>query len=147
MSSATAAAVHGSCLCKAVQYTLKGSKPLEIRVCHCVNCRKATGSAFMTNSFWFNQDFEITKGKDLLRAYRDEETASGIPIDRYFCSVCGSNIYLQSSHKKNKWVVVGLGTLDSEECSRWGPHKELFPEQRRTWIQGIELKNKVNPKL
>lgn len=42
---------HGSCLCHKVQYELTG-EPFTFFVCHCVNCRKATGSAFMSNGFF-----------------------------------------------------------------------------------------------
>jgi len=45
---------HGSCLCKSVQYTLRGN-PITFRVCHCMNCKKSTGSAFMTNVFFFDE--------------------------------------------------------------------------------------------
>ncbi|KAG2017279.1 DUF636 domain-containing protein [Coprinopsis cinerea AmutBmut pab1-1] len=135
---------QGSCLCKGVQYALKG-EPLEIRVCHCVNCRKATGSAFMVNSFWFTQNFEITNGQDLIRSFKDKGTASGILINRFFCSVCGSNVYLASTHPKNKFVVVGLGTLDDEHVG-WVPDKEWFDEQRRPWIEGIQLRESKSSK-
>lgn len=41
----------GSCLCRAVKYEVIG-EPVTIRVCHCGNCKKATGAAFMTNGFF-----------------------------------------------------------------------------------------------
>ena len=46
MSSSTVRS--GSCLCKSIKYEIIGD-PITFRVCHCMNCRKATGSAFMSN--------------------------------------------------------------------------------------------------
>lgn len=51
MSSPLPKKTHGSCLCKKVNYELKGD-PGTFVVCYCVNCQKATGSAFMANTFW-----------------------------------------------------------------------------------------------
>lgn len=41
----------GSCLCRSVTYEVTG-EPFTMRVCHCGNCQKATGAAFMTNAFF-----------------------------------------------------------------------------------------------
>lgn len=46
--------MSGSCLCGAVTYTLS-SPPLKRFICHCPNCQKFSGSAFMTN-FWYPKD-------------------------------------------------------------------------------------------
>ena len=37
---------HCSCNCGAVLLEARGT-PLRVRLCHCLTCRKATGSAFM----------------------------------------------------------------------------------------------------
>ena len=39
----------GSCLCGGIQYEVRGSLG-DIIQCHCRRCRKATGTAFATNS-------------------------------------------------------------------------------------------------
>ena len=41
----------GSCLCKSIKYEVIGD-PITFRICHCMNCKKATGSAFMSNLFF-----------------------------------------------------------------------------------------------
>ncbi|KAF6756945.1 Mss4-like protein, partial [Ephemerocybe angulata] len=81
----------GSCLCKAVRYELEG-EPVWFRVCHCVNCRKVTGAAFMANVLFPAKSFRITQGEGDLRVYEDGETASGVPMQRWFCGGCGSNV-------------------------------------------------------
>ena len=44
-----------------------------------------------------NQNFAITRGEDLLTTYTDAETASGVPVNRFFCKHCGSNVYMRST--------------------------------------------------
>ena len=40
-----------SCLCGAIKFDITGD-PVTFMVCHCVNCQKATGSVFMSNTFF-----------------------------------------------------------------------------------------------
>jgi hypothetical protein len=41
----------GSCLCKSIKYEIIGD-PITFRICHCMNCKKSSGSAFMSNLFF-----------------------------------------------------------------------------------------------
>ncbi|TEB31703.1 hypothetical protein FA13DRAFT_1663448 [Coprinellus micaceus] len=125
----------GSCLCREVQYEVVGD-PLAFRICHCINCRKVTGSAFMANAFFSVKGFNVTRGKENLRAFVDTNTASGIPINRWFCAGCGANIYMQSTDAtRAKVIVIQSGGIDGNVVSEWVPDTEMFPEQRRTWVQ------------
>ena len=49
----------GSCLCGSVNYK-SNSDPIVIQNCHCDQCRKATGSVYLTNLFIKEENFEIT---------------------------------------------------------------------------------------
>ena len=51
----------GSCLCGSVNYK-SNSDPLVTQNCHCDQCRKATGSVYLTNLFIKEENFEITGG-------------------------------------------------------------------------------------
>lgn len=46
-----------SCLCQAIRYELV-EEPFRRVLCHCIECKKATGSAFMANS-WYNKDVSV----------------------------------------------------------------------------------------
>ncbi|KIK02201.1 hypothetical protein K443DRAFT_131996 [Laccaria amethystina LaAM-08-1] len=89
--------------------------PLAFYVCHCDNCKKTTGSDFMTSAFlrrcMFN--IQVIEEKDELSCFRDTNTSSGIPLKRYFCSNCGSNVFL--------------------------PRKERFPEHMLPFMKGIAM--------
>ena len=49
----------GSCLCGSVNYK-SNSDPLVIQNCHCDQCRKATGSVYLTNLFIKEENFKLT---------------------------------------------------------------------------------------
>lgn len=42
---------QGSCLCGTVKYTISGP-PSTTVLCHCISCKKASGSSFMANGFY-----------------------------------------------------------------------------------------------
>ncbi|KAH9481996.1 hypothetical protein JR316_0006526 [Psilocybe cubensis] len=133
----------GSCLCKAVKYEVAGD-PITFRICHCQNCKKATGSAFMTNVFFTEDKLRVTEGQEKLKVYHDHETASGNVLSRYFCSQCGSNVFLQSSDKRavaGKIRIIAAGTLDEE--FDWVPKTQLWPELKQHFIHGITTTAKL----
>lgn len=77
----------GSCLCGGVQFAIDAE--LEpIQVCHCIQCRKAQGAPFATNTPVSASAFRMTAGSELLTEY---ESSPG--KKRCFCKVCGSPIY------------------------------------------------------
>ena len=41
----------GSCLCGKVRYSVKDA-PIRIGLCHCADCRKESGSSFVTFGIW-----------------------------------------------------------------------------------------------
>ena len=79
----------GSCLCEGVRFTIEGPIP-PIQICHCTQCRKAQGTALVTNVPIATQAFTLCAGQDLLSAY-----ASSPGKSRVFCKRCGSPIYSQ----------------------------------------------------
>jgi hypothetical protein len=115
--------IRGSCLCGAVQYTIK-EKIGTITHCHCRECRKAHAAAFATVTRVNVSAFTMTSGKDSLTAY---ESSSG--KKRYFCSKCGAPIY---SHKEGQaFNVVRLGTLDDDPGAK--PSRHIFVTDKASW--------------
>lgn len=129
----------GSCLCRSVRYQVTG-EPFTVRVCHCQNCKKATGGAFLTLGYFNDkvcilsdslyaafslpplclgiQDINVTDGESHMHIFADQGTSSGVPLHRYFCSKCGSNLFLRSEIKNEggrKIGIIAVGTIDDEE--------------------------------
>ena len=96
----------GSCLCGGIQYEVRGSLG-DIIQCHCRRCRKATGTAFATNSPIAKADFHLLQGQKLLKSFT---TTTG--VSRNFCSECGSPIYSVKADLPNVYRLR-IGSLDT----------------------------------
>lgn len=79
--------INASCLCGTVKFTATGQDKNTV-LCHCSNCKKASGSAFAHNHRLIKTDLQITQGKDSIKEYGDNATKSGNTILRSFCSNC-----------------------------------------------------------
>ncbi|KIM37279.1 hypothetical protein M413DRAFT_77269 [Hebeloma cylindrosporum] len=130
----------GSCLCKSVNYEVTG-EPISFRVCHCQNCRRASGSAFMANIFFKGKQVRVVSGEEKLKVFADLDTASGAPLHRYFCTECGSNIFFRPTSKRAlelDYKLISSGTLNEEVD--WVPEAEMWPECRRGFVKGIQTR-------
>lgn len=150
MAQATAT---GSCLCNGVQYTISGTDKGAV-LCHCTNCRKASGGAFMHNTRFMNADVKYQKGAEMMKKYDDRDTKTGNHLYRYFCGNCvcspfapcaavldtrltkdqGSPIFLQSAAVPGL-IVAHCGLFDDNEPRK--PKFELFEQDRRAWMVKI----------
>ena len=57
---------EGGCACGAVRYRLS-SKPMFVNCCHCRDCQRQTGSAFVINAVIESAHIEILSGEAVLK--------------------------------------------------------------------------------
>ncbi|PAV27143.1 aldehyde-activating protein [Tamilnaduibacter salinus] len=77
----------GQCLCGGVAFEVS-ARPGPVALCHCSQCRRASGSAFMATCPVQSAYFSYQRGESLVR-----EFASSPGKYRAFCSECGSPLY------------------------------------------------------
>lgn len=123
----------GSCLCQRVQYELT-AEPGDFGFCHCVSCRKASGSSHAANAPVDRAYFRLVSGTDVLREF---ESSPG--MFRAFCTNCGSPIYAYRAEMPDK-LGIRLGTLDTPfnkqpvghkfvaEAPPWAPISDQLPK-------------------
>jgi hypothetical protein len=114
----------GGCLCGGVRYEYDGEIE-EISMCHCAQCRKVNGSAFVAVGPVASARFKITAGAELLKEYRT------IPVKaRVFCSNCGSPIY---SVRDDMPEVkrLRLGTVETPFTCKNAYH--IFVDSKASW--------------
>ena len=120
--------ITGSCLCRAVKYTIKGQVK-AVANCHCNTCKKVIGGAFETLAFIDETNFELIEGQDILTTYQISENAT-----KNFCRTCGTPIF--NSHKKYPGnCMVQVGSLD--DPSIVAPAVNVFCESMLPWVRGI----------
>ncbi len=97
----------GSCLCGAIKYEING-EPVRTAVCHCDDCRKATGSSYATNFFFKEEDIVVTQGTPKEFQHKSD---AGNTMTKQFCGNCGSQLFgLGTGSPGVKHVKAG--TLD-----------------------------------
>jgi len=111
--------IHGSCLCGGVTFEItRAVGPFEL--CHCTRCRKAGGSAFTATVGVRRDDFRLTSGRDLVRAY--EAPVRGR---------CGSPV--PNPDPETPWFEVPAGALDDDPGLR--PDRHIFVERKSPWFE------------
>src|SRR2546421_10656760 len=102
--------LQGGCSCAAVRYTLTAS-PLIVPACHCRDCQRITGSAFVIN-IWIERKFVETARTP--KSFR-LKGGTGAAHDVFFCADCGT--YLWSKyHPVGDHLFVRAGTLDNPKA-------------------------------
>ena len=105
----------GGCRCGQVRYEVRG-EPHKVGLCHCTDCRKETGSAFLYYADWHLDRFSVTG---------DFKTYEG----RSFCPQCGTRLF----HLDNEGVEICLGSLD-EAPTTFSPTREGWIKRREIWM-------------
>ncbi|KSV65699.1 hypothetical protein N182_08145 [Sinorhizobium sp. GL2] len=95
-------------------------EPIRVGICHCMDCRKESGSAFTFYGIWPAEQFEY----------------SGEISDfqgRCFCSHCGSRVFSVDARE----AEVKLGIL-SQAPTPLKPSYELWVKRREPWLRPVE---------
>jgi len=116
----------GGCLCGGIRFEID-QEIGPIQICHCVQCRKAQGSAIVTNTPVQVENFRIVMGKNLLASF---ESSPG--KQRCFCKNCGSPIFSETV-KLPGVVRIRVGTLDGEIDTK--PLAHFFVAHKANWFQ------------
>jgi len=85
--------VKGSCFCQSVQYEFELPTKF-VANCHCSECRRAHGAAFVTWVGVLEKQFRITLGQKNLSAYIYPESKEAT---REFCNLCGTQLFFRGA--------------------------------------------------
>jgi len=117
---------EGGCSCGAVRYRLT-SDPLFTHCCHCLNCQRQTGSAFVINLLIETDGLELLAGDPQPVAVpRDDGSEQQI----FRCPTCQVAVFSQYGHPGVRFVRGG--TLD--EPSSIEPDVHIFTRSKLPWI-------------
>jgi hypothetical protein len=117
---------EGGCSCGAVRYRLTG-EPLFVHCCHCLNCQRQTGSAFVINILIEADRFETVQGKPQpVEVPRDDGTSQEI----FRCGRCQTALY--SWYGRPVVAFVRAGTLD--EPGSVSPDVHIFTRSKLPWV-------------
>src|SRR3954452_5351562 len=99
----------GCCACEGVRYALR-SPPMFAHCCHCKDCQRQTGSAFVLNALIETDRIELFSGKPYPVAV---PTDSGHPHDIYRCPACQAKIRCTASIERESISKIGFARLNA----------------------------------
>ena len=114
----------GGCNCGSVRIEARG-KPTRVGLCHCMTCRRETGSAFMTFAVWDRSQVNIAGVTQSWIKTTDH---------RHFCPTCGSPLF--ATHDSDSEIEIRIGCLDAAP-SNLAPEYELWTPRRERWMSPI----------
>jgi hypothetical protein len=115
----------GGCACGEVRYRL-ASEPMFVHCCHCLNCQRQTGSAFVVNLLIEAERVELAAGTP-----EPVDVASGDGVQRIFrCPRCQVAVF---SHYGVPGVrFVRGGTLD--DPTGIAPDVHIYTRSKVVWV-------------
>ena len=111
-----------SCRCGQLRATVAG-EPVRVSACHCLDCKKRSGSAFAVQARWPIEQFQSEGASKTWIQLAD----SGNRITHHFCPECGSGLYYMIENKFDGLIAIPLGAFDGLEPS-WS-NASLFAER------------------
>jgi hypothetical protein len=118
-----------SCRCGQLKATVTG-EPIRVSVCHCLNCKKRSGSAFAVQARWPVGRVKI-EGRSSLWSTRWAD--SGNPARFHFCPECGSDVYYEIDGKFDGLIAIPLGAFDDPYFAT--PEYSVWEERKHVWVE------------
>ena len=120
------ASPDGGCACGALRYRL-ASEPMFVHCCHCRNCQRQTGSAFVVNLLIEADRIEVVSGTPhVVDAPRDDGSVQRIRR----CPECQVAVFSEYSHPGVRFVRGG--TLDDARAIT--PDVHIFTRSKVGWV-------------
>jgi hypothetical protein len=114
----------GGCLCGTVRYS--ASSPQVVGHCHCVDCRKSSGTGHCTHAALSKDDFELSGDVK----FYDYPADSGNIVSRGFCPTCGAPIFSKNSGMPGM-VFLRASSLDDSNAVT--PQMVVYASRAPTW--------------
>ncbi len=119
--------LDGGCFCGHVRYRLHG-RPIFVQCCHCRDCQRQTGGAFVINGMMEAERVEIVGGEP---AAVSMPTDSGRPHDIHRCPHCQTAVW--SDYGRRGWLrFIRMLTLD--RAHEFPPQAHIFTRTKVPWV-------------
>lgn len=124
--------ITGSCHCGAIAYEAEVD-PNTVRVCHCTDCQKLTGTAFRANIASLPGSFALTRGTPKTYVKTAE---SGTRRAHGFCAECGTPLYSTSIEPNPQSYGLRVGGIDQR--AQFGPPaRQIWCRSALPWSMDI----------
>ena len=120
--------LDGGCACGEVRYRL-ASAPMFVHCCHCLNCQKHTGSAFVINLLIEAARVELLRGapQPIIMPLN-----GGSPNRIFRCPRCHVAVWSEYGGRSQILFVRG-GTLDTPSAT--APDVHIYTRSKLPWVR------------
>jgi hypothetical protein len=117
---------EGGCACGAIRYEC-ASKPVTSFNCHCRDCQRFTGSAYISGVLVPLSAFRMIRGEPTFYTSRGD---SGGEISRGFCAVCGSPVVARLGRMPD---MVAIPAASFDDPSWHKPMLNVYTSSAQPW--------------
>lgn len=118
---------EGRCACGVVRFRLE-TAPMFVHCCHCLDCQRQTGSAFVLNALIEADRIKLLAGEP---HPVQVPTDSGRPHRIFRCSACQTAVWSEYGGR-NEIRFVRVGTL--EKPSSMAPDVHIYTRSKQPWV-------------
>jgi hypothetical protein len=123
------------CSCGQLRATTEGD-PVRIAICHCLACKRRTGSAFGMLAWWAKDRVEVAGRYTQYVRISD----NGEERTFRFCPDCGATVFLTAdTPSRLGWIAVPIGAFADLTFPQ--PTVSVYGSRRYAWLSlpdGIE---------
>lgn len=124
-----------SCRCGQLSAKVSGES-VRVSVCHCLNCKKRSGSSFAAQVRFPEADVKIEGRFSIFVKVGD----SGGRATFHFCPECGSDVYYLIEGDPDGLVAIPIGAFD--DPFPFTPDYSVYEGRKHGWLEivgeGIE---------
>ena len=120
--------LNGRCQCGALQYSVSAA-PIMIYACHCTNCQKQTGSAFVLSATIPEDSLSFTAGEPARTEWKSD---SGTERFGLYCGGCGTRI-ANGQTPSIGFYSLRAGTFDDTSWVR--PAGHIWMRSAQSWFR------------
>ena len=117
-----------SCRCGQLRAKATG-EPVRLSVCHCLNCKKRSGSAFAVQARWPGERVSFEGTSKTFDIVAD----SGNRATFHFCPDCGSDVYYVIDGKFDGLIAIPLGAFDDPFFGT--PEYSVWEKRKHDWLE------------
>jgi len=121
------AKLSGQCSCGGVTYEITG-EPLFVQACHCTDCQRTTGSAFVVHIVIPESELRI-RGRTTMSI---APTGSGQGCELHYCTTCAVFVWVRYLYQQVRAIAVRAGTLN--DTNAVAPQAHIFVRSKQEWV-------------
>ncbi|MHC1944835.1 GFA family protein [Bradyrhizobium sp. UFLA06-06] len=115
-----------TCACGQLRVTCQG-EPLNVSLCHCLECQKRTGSTYGVAAFFARAD--VAAQGEACEYSRIGGIGSTVVF--HFCPNCGSSVYWEPGRAPDL-IGVAVGAFADPDFP--APSQSVFTQRRHAWV-------------